>query len=136
MAQPTTSRDFLKVAGQRLTVAEFLLDNTYTLDATYLAGYAIECALKALLLETTPGGDRSAMLARITRGAAMHDLEHLCGLLRNAGVTVPADLADRLIRTGWATSLRYETGSRDYGETRFVIKAAAATIKWVEGQLP
>jgi hypothetical protein len=40
-----TSRDFLRAAGQRLTTAEFLLKSGYNLDAMYLAGYGLECAL-------------------------------------------------------------------------------------------
>ena len=36
--------------SQRLTTAEFLLENGYNLDAMYLAGYTVECTLKALIL--------------------------------------------------------------------------------------
>ena len=44
---PTTSRDFQKVAAQRLTTAETLLREKLTLDAQYLGGYTVECSLKA-----------------------------------------------------------------------------------------
>ncbi len=51
---PTTSRDFQKAAGQRLTAAETLLRETLTLDAQYIGGYTVECTLKALIMELTP----------------------------------------------------------------------------------
>lgn len=41
---------FQRAAGQRFTTAEFLLRHRYALDAMYLAGYTIECTLKALIL--------------------------------------------------------------------------------------
>jgi hypothetical protein len=51
---PTTPRDFLKAALQRLTTAETLLEILrITLEAQYLGGYTVECALKALILEKT-----------------------------------------------------------------------------------
>jgi hypothetical protein len=40
---PTTSRDFLKVALQRLTVAEAVCEQLqFNLDAQYLGGYAVD----------------------------------------------------------------------------------------------
>ena len=49
--QPITSRDFLKVARQRLTTAEALLGLRINLDAQDIGGYTVECSLKALILE-------------------------------------------------------------------------------------
>lgn len=52
--QPTTPQEFLKVALQRLTAAEAILENLrLTLEAQYIGGYAVECSLKALILEKT-----------------------------------------------------------------------------------
>ena len=46
--QPASSRDFLKVALQRLTAAEVILENLrLTLEAQYIGGYSVECSLKA-----------------------------------------------------------------------------------------
>jgi hypothetical protein len=40
--------DFWRAALQRLAAAEFLLDSEqFRLEAMYLAGYAVECAMKA-----------------------------------------------------------------------------------------
>ena len=69
---PADSRDFLRAARQRLTTAEALLDLKFNLDAQYIGGYTVECALKALILYSTPDADRPDTLQRISSGAVMH----------------------------------------------------------------
>lgn len=133
---PTTSRDFLKVAGQRLTAAETLLREKLTLDAQYIGGYAVECALKALILSRTPVVDQPQVLKQITAGATMHRPDILLGKLRDLGVALPLEIARRMRRFDWATDLRYETGRRDTGETIAFLKTAKAIYDWVEGQIP
>ena len=133
---PTTSRDFQKVASQRLTTAETLLRLRLTLDAQYLGGYAIECSLKALILHQTPDPDKPDKLKRITSGATMHRPDVLLGELRDLGIALPLQLAKRMRRFDWTTDLRYETGRRDTGDTVAFLRTAKAIIDWVEGQLP
>ncbi len=133
---PTSSRDFQKAAGQRLTAAETLLRERLTLDAQYIGGYAVECSLKALILELTPDPGKPDRLKRITSGASMHRPKVLLRELRDLGVALPAKLDKRLRRSDWATDLRYETGRRDMGETVAFLKTAKEIYDWVEGQLP
>jgi len=133
---PITSRDFQKAAAQRLITAETLLRQKLTLDSQYIGGYAVECSLKALILERTPDADRPAKLKRITSGASMHRPDVLLGELRNLGVAFPLVLARRMRRFDWTTDLRYETGRRDTGETTAFLSTAKAIYDWVEGQLP
>jgi HEPN domain-containing protein len=45
---------FFRAAQQWLAEAQFLLQNDYTTAAVYLAGYAVECMLKALILASEP----------------------------------------------------------------------------------
>ena len=80
---PTTPRDFLKVAAQRLTTAETLLREKLTLDAQYLGGYTVECSLKALILHRTPDPDKPEKLKRLTSGAKMHRPDVLLGEVRD-----------------------------------------------------
>lgn len=76
--QPVTPRDFLKVALQRLTGAEEIMDKLrLTLEAQYLGGYSVECSLKALALQVTPAVARPALLVKLTHGATYHKPEHL-----------------------------------------------------------
>jgi hypothetical protein len=134
--QPTTSRDFLKVALQRLTTAEALLDLKIILDAQYIDGYTVECSLKALILEKTPAADQADTLKKLSSGQKMHRADVLLGKLRDLGVTLPLELAKRMRRFDWTTDLRYETGRRDTGETVAFLRTAKAIYEWAEGQIP
>lgn len=134
--QPTTPRDFLKVALQRLTAAEVIMASLrLTLEAQYIGGYSVECALKALILEKSPAVDRAAMLDRLTHGAIHHRAEGLLERLRELGVALTVDLAKRMRRFDWTTDLRYETGRKDTGETNGLLRTARALYEWVEEQI-
>jgi hypothetical protein len=134
--QPRTSRDFLKVAEQRLNAAEALLAADLTLDAHYVGGYAVECSLKALILEKTAIADRADKLSRISSGATMHRIETLLQELRALGISLTPELAKRLRRFDWTTDLRYETGRRNRGETQGFLRTCVEIRDWVKGQLP
>ena len=97
----------------------------------YLAGYAIECTLKALILEFTPEPEQIAKLIKIKT----HNTEILGGVLRDLGRPMPSNLVDKVRRSGWSTSLRYESGRFDTGETRGFLKTVNIIYEWVEGQL-
>ena|SRR3990172_1182581 len=133
---PTSSRDFQRAALQRLTAAEFLLDNHYNLDAMYLAGYTLECTLKALIVEKAPAAEKTTTLKKISSGKKMHNVEVLSGLLKDFGCPIPLELVKRLRKSTWSTTLRYESGRTDTGETRAFLKTAKAVYNWVESHLP
>jgi HEPN domain-containing protein len=71
-----TSRDFHRAAEQGFTTAEFLLDCDFALDALYLAGYSVECVLKALILHLTSEPDREQAFQRLKSGAKTHYPEY------------------------------------------------------------
>lgn len=134
--QPATSRDFLRVALQRLDAAELIVRTTpLTLEAQYIGGYSVECSLKSLILEKTAEADRPDVLARLTRGANNHRAEVLLDRLRERGVSLTVELAKRMRRFDWTTDLRYETGRRDTGETFGLLRTARAIYEWAEGQI-
>ena len=135
--QPTCARDFLKVALQRLTAAEAILETLLlTLEAQYIGGYSVECALKALILEKTDPPDRQVVLERLTHGATYHRAEVLLDRLRERGVSLTPVLAKRMRRFDWTTDLRYETGRKDTGETYGMLRTTRAIYEWVEEQMP
>jgi HEPN domain-containing protein len=134
--QPETPRDFLKVALQRLSGAEEIMDKLrLTLEAQYIGGYAVECSLKALILQITAEAERPAMLERLTHGATYHKPEHLLPLLRPGAIVLTPELAKRMRRFDWTTGLRYEIGRKDTGETNALLKTARAIYEWVEPQI-
>ena len=134
--QPTTPRDFLKVALQRLAAAEAIMETLrLTLEAQYIGGYSVECSLKGLILEKTAELDRPAVLDRLTHGATHHRAEVLLDRLRERGVYLTVELAKRMRRFDWTTGLRYETGRKDTGETNGLLRTARVIYEWVEGQI-
>ena len=134
--QPTSPRDFLKVALQRLTAAEEIMDKLrLSLEAQYIGGYSVECSLKALILEKTPEAERPAMLDRLTHGATYHKPEALLDRLREKDVALTLELAKRMRRFDWTTGLRYEIGRKDTGETNGLLRTAREIYHWVERQI-
>jgi HEPN domain-containing protein len=130
-----SSRDYQRAAGQRFTVAEFLLKNGYNLDAMYLAGYAIECSLKAVILSSCPDGEQEEMAGRLRSSAKMHLPILLAEILRERGRPAPVDLVKRFRRFHWTTDLRYESGRRPTGEAKGLLRNAKQTLDWAAAEL-
>lgn len=130
------ARRFYRVAYQRLEDGWLLLDR---LDrpkgAVYLAGYAVECILKALLLAVTPARRRSDMLKSF-RGAIAHDLLWLRDRLTEHGVTVPSPVAKELAYVAsWSVELRYEPGAGDREDAQQFIASTRTIVEWVDRRL-
>jgi HEPN domain-containing protein len=95
--QPTAPRDFLRVAFQRLAAAEEILKSLrLTLEAQYIAGYSVECSLKAIILEKTAEPDRPDTLDQLTHGAMYHRSEVLLDMLRDRSIFLTVELAKRM----------------------------------------
>jgi hypothetical protein len=107
----------------------------------YLAGYAVECGLKALILKWTSKHEFTKVLADLTEvGRKGHEFEYLKGLIKirmgKRGATdreAFARLAEYfgLVAT-WTPALRYESGNRDPEVARDMIKAAQNIYEWCE----
>jgi hypothetical protein len=134
--QPITPRDFLKVSSQRLDAAgQIMRGLRLTLEAQYIAGYSVECAFKALILQKTAPIDRPTVLAKITKGASYHKADVLLDILRQQNVRLTVELAKRMRRFDWTTDLRYETGRKDTGETNGLLRTAKSIYDWVAEQI-
>lgn len=81
MAIPASpdARLYYRCAFQRYEEAEVLFKAEFTTGAVYLAGYGIECILKALVLMAVPAGSRPDMLKSF-RGNKAHEYEWLRSL--------------------------------------------------------
>ena len=120
----------VRAAGQRLTSAQVLYDNSLYLDSTYLAGYSAECSLKAVILARTPPRRRQQF-----KGRKAHDYEHLRYLLRQRNVDMsPISAALRKIAS-WSTDLRYEVGRGDADTADEFLAAATAILAWARRSL-
>jgi hypothetical protein len=130
------ARPFYQSAKQRFEDAEFLLEAERTTGAIYLAGYSVECMLKALILSTVPPGSRAQMLASF-RGTKAHDYDWLkARYFENGGPPFPSAVSKNfsLVDT-WTTDLRYKAGTTKRGDAESFLKAAREIIDWADGRL-
>jgi HEPN domain-containing protein len=129
------ARLFYRCAIQRYEDARFLLEAGRTTGAIYLAGYSVECMLKALILAIVPAGGRDSMLASF-RGTKAHDYDWLKALyFQNKGPSFPSAVSKSfsLVDT-WTTDLRYRPGTARQGDAEAFLRAAGEIIDWADGR--
>ena len=111
-----------------------LLAAGHPTGAAYLAGYGVECGLKALLLVSTPAAKRSDVRATF-RGNAGHNLT---GLLRRyvAGNPPPPAPVQAALDTTqeWETPLRYQPARYDDRDAAAFVAAARYVFTWIDGR--
>jgi hypothetical protein len=130
------ARPFYQSAKQRFEDARFLLEAERTTAAIYLAGYSVECMLKALILSITPDRDRASTLSSF-RGAKAHDYDWLkARYFERGGPDFPSPVSKSfaLVNT-WTTDLRYKAGTSKRGEAEAFFRAAQEIIVWADGRL-
>jgi|ERR1043166_350382 HEPN domain-containing protein len=130
------ARSFYQAAMQRFSDAQFLLDNKRTTGAVYLAGYSVECMLKALLLSVLSPGERADMVKSFL-GSKGHNFAWLKRrYLENGGPPVPATVERRLmVAATWRTDMRYLSSALRESEARLFLAACEGILSWVDGRL-
>jgi len=125
---PTTWCQWLDVARERAGDAETLNKHrAASIGSVYLAGYAIECSLKAYLNRLGRPFPRS--------GRAGHDLQHLW---RSSNLRL-GDLDDRdgsksFFIEQWSTDLRYLSELPAGLEPERLLKGAQQLTGWIQGR--
>jgi HEPN domain-containing protein len=124
---------FFRAALQRYDDAEVLLGASRTTGAIYLAGYAVECALKALILSYL-GAKRRAIVLESFRGNRGHNLESLREQFQKAsGTKLSRAIAEELSHvSSWTTDMRYETGTVRMSEAKEFLRASQAILIWMK----
>jgi hypothetical protein len=132
---PDEVRRFSDVAKQRYDDARFLLGHRNT-AAIYLAGYAVECVLKALWLSRVPPRGRAKQVESF-RGEKGHDLEWLkVQYLRRGGEAFPPAIAKAFGRVkSWGTHLRYNPGAAKARNAVEFLRAVEELIEWANERL-
>jgi HEPN domain-containing protein len=130
------ARRFYRAAFMRFDEAEFLLERSdFTTAAVYLAGYAIECIFKALMISSEPASEHPATL-KTFRSAAAPDYDWLRERLAERHIRLPADAAKELTEVNWwTTSLRYEPRVIRRQEAEKLLAAAEKVVRWADGRL-
>lgn len=138
MAVPASieARLYYRCAFQRYEDAEILLRADRTTGAVYLAGYGVECMLKALLLATLPPAARRLMIQSF-RGPRGHDFEWLrTQYLANGGARFPREITAGLtVINDWSTDLRYLVRALKKKEATGFLNRAATIIRWADGRI-
>lgn len=127
--EPNNAETWLAVATERALDAEAMLSSRpNSVGSVYMAGYVVECALKAYL----KGRNKSFTI----RGAEGHNLK---GLWNAAGFRL-SDLNDTSgERTYyielWGTHLRYESEINSNIPACSLLKGAKFLVGWIQNQI-
>jgi len=138
MATPASedARLFYRCAYQRFEEAKVLLNAAYTTGAVYLAGYGVECILKALVLAAVSSKDRPETLKSF-RGGKAHEYEWLRGIyLMNSGARFLKNIThDFTFVNDWSTDLRYTPRTVRANDAEKFLNSASNIILWADGRL-
>lgn len=138
MAMPISknARLFYRAAKQRFDDALLLLELKRTTAAVYLAGYSIECMLKALILSIVPGNQEGVIL-EMFRGGRAHDYDWLMWLYReNGGTQIPPHLVPHFTRVNtWSIHLRYSPGTIEAQRAKAFLESSNEIVQWADRRL-
>ena len=104
--------DFQKLAELRIREAKLLLDSKHYEGAYYLAGYAVECALKACIAKKTMRYDFPPNKNIIGEFYYTHDLEKLVNRADLRGALKDKGDSDLEFKTNWGHVKNWKEDSR------------------------
>lgn len=137
MALPNSSvaQNYYRAAKQRFDDSQLLLQQKRTTGAVYLAGYTVECFLKALVLHNTPSREQPTLLLQLRRIG--HDIESLISLYRSrANSSVPKEITRHLTRlVTWSTDMRYAPGTTKLRDAEDFMGSVIAVSDWADGRM-
>ena len=130
------SRDFWRAALERRDDAAVLEQAGRSTGAAYLSGYAVECGLKALLLERLPKADERQAMTDGFRGTRGHDLRWLRKEYHEHGGPLMTAEVERAFAgiLVWRTSVRYSPSSRRSEAGPFLAEVDRI-LEWMDGRL-
>jgi hypothetical protein len=136
MPSSVPAKSFYRAAKQRFDDTLLLLEMDRTTAAVYLAGYSVECTLKALILSAVPPTQDEEILG-LFRGARAHDYKWLLQVCAGkGGARLPPSVVPHFARaTSWSTDTRYTPGRIAACEAKAFVESAAEIILWAEGRL-
>ncbi|HVA48013.1 MAG TPA: hypothetical protein VNH11_16710 [Pirellulales bacterium] len=108
-----TKQDWQDLAETRLIDAGILLQNQRWSAVYYLAGYAVECGLKACVVgfvENNPGIIYEER--RFSDACWTHKLSELIGVARLDAACVADSVANPAFAQNWAVTIRWNEASR------------------------
>lgn len=136
LPQAPEARAFYQSAKQRFEDATFLLEAARTTGAVYLAGYGVECILKAMILSILAGKQRMEMAGEF-RGRLAHDFDWLRRrYFESGGPPFPPEISKAFAAVNtWDTELRYQPGMTKPRDAEAFLAAVSQIIQWADGRL-
>ena len=139
MGLPTAKQAqvFYHAGLQRFEDARFLLEQAgRTTGAIYLAGYGVECLLKALVLSVTPASSRDEVVSSF-RGSRAHNFDWLrARYFENGGSSMPAEISRYYVLVNsWDTEWRYFSGMALRRDAEDFLHSAESIMQWADGRL-
>jgi hypothetical protein len=131
------AKDYRRSAINRFDEAVLLETAGKCTGAMYLAGYAVECMLKVLILSTVPLHQQAELAAREFRGSDGHDFEILrTKYFKRRGARFPPETAKLFtLVSDWSTNLRYDPRESKNAEAERFLSAVEGIIAWAKGRL-
>lgn len=125
-----------KVAINRYDDADCLMKAKRYNAAIYLAGYAVECMLKSLLVMRTPAS-KAEEIQDFFRGNLGHNLEQLLKAIRDRGENFPKVLSRSLqtINKIWSVNIRYQHVQLKHKEAASIMNAVFEIISLIKGRI-
>lgn len=131
------ARLFYRCALHRFEEAKILRKaDLETTGAVYLAGYCVECILKALILNALTQSKQVEMLNSF-RGGKAHDFYWLREqYLINGGARFPSNITRNFtLVSNWSTDLRYLPKKLKTMDIDAFLAAAENIKSWISGRL-
>jgi HEPN domain-containing protein len=125
-----------KVAMNRYDDADCLMKAKRYNAAIYLAGYAVECMLKSLLVTRTPVS-KTAEIQDFFRGNLGHNLEQLLLAIRERGENFPSPVTRmfQTINKIWSVNIRYQHVQLKHKEAASIMNAVLEIITLIKGRI-
>lgn len=125
-----------KVAINRYDDADCLMKAKRYNAAIYLAGYAVECMLKSLLVTRTPAS-KFAEIQDFFRGNLGHNLEQLLKAIRDRGENFPTTMTRmfQTINKIWSVNIRYQHVQLKHKEAASIMNGVFEIISLIKGRI-
>lgn len=128
-----TAKAYYFAAVQRREDARQLLLARRTTGAVYLAGYCVECALKALILVETPARKRAGVRDELNThsyATLRHLYQTRCG-----GMLTRQLARDLTILRTWSSEMRYDGGNIRMADAEALLAAVDRIWAWIDARL-
>ena len=130
--------DLQKLARTRIKEAKALLDIGHYDGAYYLAGYAVECALKACIAKKTQRHDFPDK--KLAEESYTHDLTKLIRVAKledqlNAAIAVDDTFAEHWVITRrWSEAARYEVITQEPAKNLYhaIVDRKHGVLSWLK----